>query len=73
MMWRCQTDWNYSYFPVIFESEKVLLHVEKQLKNENITPRRYFYPSLNQLPFLNHAAACPVSEDISRRVLLDSL
>jgi dTDP-4-amino-4,6-dideoxygalactose transaminase len=44
---RENTDWNYSYYPVIFESESVLLDVEHRLKQEGIVPRRYFYPSLN--------------------------
>jgi dTDP-4-amino-4,6-dideoxygalactose transaminase len=35
----------------------------------NIYPRRYFYPSLNTLPFLSGSNHCPVSEDISSRVL----
>lgn len=65
---RPQTDWNYSYFPVIFESEKVLLHVEKQLKNENITPRRYFYPSLNTVSFVEKMDM-PISESIASRIL----
>jgi dTDP-4-amino-4,6-dideoxygalactose transaminase len=43
---RENTAWNYSYYPVIFESEEKLL--QKQKLNENdIYPRRYFYPSLH--------------------------
>ncbi|HLO38159.1 MAG TPA: DegT/DnrJ/EryC1/StrS family aminotransferase, partial [Lacibacter sp.] len=38
------------------------------LKND-ISTRRYFYPSLNQLPFIKNQVSCPVSEDISKRVL----
>ena len=46
------TEWNYCYFPVIFKSEGELFRVKEQLNNEQIFPRRYFYPSLNTLPFL---------------------
>jgi len=61
--------YNYSYYPVIFASEKDLLNVRILLAQDDINTRRYFYPSLNTLPYLKSASACPVSEDISRRVL----
>ena len=63
------SDYNYSYYPVIFKSEKILLNVREVLLNNGVSTRRYFYPSLNQLPFLANAADCPVSENVSRRVL----
>lgn len=61
--------WNYAYFPVVFESENQLLRVMKALQEKEVYTRRYFYPSLNTLPFLSEPATCPVSEDIARRVL----
>ena len=61
--------YNYAYYPVIFDSEAQLLGKMDALKRENIFPRRYFYPSLNQLPYLERSQACPVSEDVARRVL----
>lgn len=63
------TDHNYAYYPVVFETEKVLDKVVKLLAAENIFPRRYFYPSLNQLPYISDASSCPVSENISSRIL----
>lgn len=60
---------NYGYYPVVFKSEDVLLKVKEALASEKVYTRRYFYPSLNNLPFLNHMQSCPVSEDISSRVL----
>lgn len=60
---------NYAYFPIVLESEKVLLKIKDTLNKEDIYPRRYFYPSLNELKYLDEIASCPVSEDISRRVL----
>lgn len=60
---------NYAYYPVVFESENVLMDVKDVLKENAINTRRYFYPSLNNLPFLCESNNCPVSEDISRRVL----
>ena len=65
---RDSTDWNYSYFPIIFETEKLLLDVEAALNAQNIYPRRYFYPSLNQLNFVSYQEM-PISESISKRVL----
>jgi dTDP-4-amino-4,6-dideoxygalactose transaminase len=65
---RENTDWNYSYYPVIFESESVLLDIEHRLKQEGIVPRRYFYPSLNTVPF-NKGGVMPISESIASRVL----
>lgn len=61
-------EYNYAYFPVLFKSEDVLLRVKEALASQNVNTRRYFFPSLNQLPY-NRGATCPVSEDASRRVL----
>jgi dTDP-4-amino-4,6-dideoxygalactose transaminase len=60
--------YNYSYYSVVFENESVLLRLMDELRKEQIIPRRYFYPSLNRLPF-TQGAECPIAEDISRRVL----
>ncbi len=65
---RANTEWNYSYYPVIFKTEAQLLSIQKKLNEHNIFPRRYFYPSLNTLPYLERIAM-PVSESISERVL----
>lgn len=62
------TEFNYAYYPVIFPSENSLLKTLAALNNEKIFPRRYFYPSLNRLPYLAYGEM-PVAEDISRRVL----
>lgn len=63
------TEYNYAYFPVLFENERQLLHVKARLAEHDIDTRRYFFPSLNQLPYLPDAAPCPVSEDAAVRVL----
>jgi dTDP-4-amino-4,6-dideoxygalactose transaminase len=62
------TEYNYSYFPVIFETEEKLIEVKKLLENNNIISRRYFYPSLNDLPQYR-GESCPVSEYTSKRAL----
>lgn len=60
---------NYSYFPVIFESEAQLLEVVKALNAVNVFPRRYFYPSVNTFTKVVDYTPMPVSEDISARIL----
>lgn len=61
-------EYNYSYYPVLFSSEKELLNVFYALNKENIYPRRYFFPSLNTLSYIKNYQFCPVSEDISKRI-----
>ena len=62
------TTTNYAYYPVVFKTEEDLLKIRQVLLENNITTRRYFYPSLNKLPY-HIGADCEVSEDISKRVL----
>jgi dTDP-4-amino-4,6-dideoxygalactose transaminase len=59
--------YNYGYYPLVFESEAFLLEKIARLKERNIQGRRYFYPSLNQLPYLE-GQPCQISEDISKRI-----
>lgn len=65
---RENTEWNYSYYPVIFDSEETLLRVSEALANDNIIPRRYFYPSLNTIEYTK-GEKMPVSESIASRIL----
>jgi dTDP-4-amino-4,6-dideoxygalactose transaminase len=65
---RENTEWNYSYYPVIFASEKKMLHVQKVLGEAQIFPRRYFYPSLNTISFVN-LESMPVSESCASKIL----
>lgn len=65
-------EYNYAYYPVVFENEDILENVRKALSVEDIIPRRYFYPSLNLLPYLDkldRKDSCPVSETISVAIL----
>lgn len=61
-------DWNAAYFPIWFEEEEKMLQVLHALNVNAIYPRRYFNPSLNQLPYVK-GQPCPVSEDISQKIL----
>ena len=68
MKLRNDTEWNYSYYPVVFETEAQLLAVQKVLNDNEIFPRRYFYPSLNHVPYVDHVNM-PISEDIASRII----
>ncbi len=61
--------YNYAYFPVVFESEEQTMHVAATLKENGVLARRYFYPSLESVKYLDAQAAQPVSKDIASRVL----
>ena len=65
---RENTQWNYSYYPVIFETETILLRVQKALNEQQIFPRRYFYPSLNTVNYVN-SKGMKVSESVASRIL----
>jgi len=65
---RENTKWNYSYYPVILESEEQLLQVQKRMNDNQIFPRRYFYPSLNTIPYVQNTPM-PISEDTAKRIL----
>ncbi len=60
---------NYSYFPVLFDSEEHLLRAEAALNAIQVYPRRYFYPSVNTLERIVDASTMPISEDVSNRIL----
>jgi dTDP-4-amino-4,6-dideoxygalactose transaminase len=61
---------NYCYFPIVFKDEETLLRVKVALASENIFPRRYFYPSLNDLPYIKDKThRVPNSEFVSSRIL----
>lgn len=61
-------EYNYAYYPIIFPSEQSLLDTVAALNAACVYPRRYFYPSLSQLPFIKNAST-PIAESISPRVL----
>ena len=64
-------EYNYAYYPVIFTTHEIMMRVRQALLDNGIGPRRYFYPSLNTLPYLKLELkrSCPISEAVSSRVL----
>ena len=68
MTFREDTSWNYSYYPVIFDTEDQLISVLNKLNENGIFPRRYFYPSLNTIDFVN-GDEMQIAESISSRIV----
>lgn len=62
-------NWNYSYYPVLVDSEYNVERIISTLNNNNIFPRRYFFPSLNTLNYITFKSGMPISESISSRIL----
>ena len=67
--WHENANENYAYYPIVLESEELLLKIKEYLDMNEIFTRRYFYPSLaSSLPYLPKLEL-PITEDISKRVL----
>ncbi|MCC5916634.1 MAG: DegT/DnrJ/EryC1/StrS family aminotransferase [Cryomorphaceae bacterium] len=63
------SEFNFAYFPIVLPSEDILLKMVKVLNDNWVYPRRYFYPSLNYLNYVQFSEGLTVSENISKRVL----
>lgn len=62
--------YNYSYMPVVFDTEERLLRVLERLNKNNVFPRRYFYPSLDQIEVLNNDINnCENSKELAKKIL----
>jgi len=68
-LWHSESSENYSYYPIVIESEELLLNIKTFLDSHEIFTRRYFYPSLaNTLPYLE-PQDLEVTDAVSKRVL----
>ncbi|MCK5273413.1 MAG: DegT/DnrJ/EryC1/StrS family aminotransferase [Alphaproteobacteria bacterium] len=67
--WNPDATRNFAYFPIVFESQKEVLAGKKALEKLGIGTRRYFYPSLDTLSYLQPQPEQPVSRNIVQRVL----
>jgi dTDP-4-amino-4,6-dideoxygalactose transaminase len=63
------TNENYSYVPLVFKSQEELLKIQKALNEKQVFPRRYFYPSLDTLNYIEPKQVMPISRDICRKIL----
>ncbi len=57
---------NWSYYPIEFESEEKLEDTTAHLNANGIFPRRYFYPSLDEI---YSSQICKISSSLSKRIL----
>ncbi|MBL8002780.1 MAG: DegT/DnrJ/EryC1/StrS family aminotransferase [Flavobacteriales bacterium] len=62
------TGYNHAYYPVFLNDEQERELVLKEMAARGINCRRYFYPSLDTLPYVS-GMSCPVSRSLSNRVL----
>lgn len=62
-------EYNYSYLPVLFDSEERLQRVTARLASRQIVPRRYFHPALHTMPKFAPPASLPVAERVARCIL----
>lgn len=68
-IWHSEASENYPYYPIVIESEELLLKIKVLLDDHEIFTRRYFYPSLgNTLPYLE-PRDLEVTDAVSKRVL----
>lgn len=63
-----QASFNHAYFPVIFASEESMLHCKQELDKVHICCRRYFYPSLSALPYVERVYM-PICDDVAKRIM----
>lgn len=61
--------YNAAYFPAVFESESVAVQVADLLKENGILARRYFFPSLETVRFLDRTDQQPISSEVAGRIL----
>lgn len=67
--WHKDSENNFSYYPIIFDSEELLLKCMNTLSSYEIYTRRYFYPSLSiSLPYVNKKPLS-ISDDIAKLIL----
>ncbi|TYK65591.1 DegT/DnrJ/EryC1/StrS family aminotransferase [Colwellia echini] len=60
---------NYSYFPIILKNTNQRIKVQSALNTAKIFPRRYFFPSLDTLTYIEPTQFMEHSRDISERIL----
>jgi dTDP-4-amino-4,6-dideoxygalactose transaminase len=62
-------EYNYAYYPILFNSPELLITVVDTLNQNWVYPRRYFYPSLETLPYVREKTGCSVADSVSARAL----
>jgi dTDP-4-amino-4,6-dideoxygalactose transaminase len=60
--------YNYSYYPIVLDSQEVMISILDALNKKDVFPRRYFFPSLDTLNYVEEQH-CPISGDLSSRII----
>lgn len=61
---------NHSYFPIILDNEESVLKVIKDAQEKEIVLRRYFYPSITDMAFLQYnSKSTPLALAVAERVV----
>ena len=63
-------DYNYAYFPVLFDSNEMMQRTLSALAAEKIYCRRYFYPSLSTLPYVQKTPLSVCDSVVERIICL---
>lgn len=63
----CQ-EYNYAYCPILFDSEELMHTCIGELELMGVYCRRYFFPSLATLPFVNNKRL-PVCDSVVKRIV----
>jgi dTDP-4-amino-4,6-dideoxygalactose transaminase len=61
-------DYNYAYFPILFKSETAMQQAKANLEMAQVYCRRYFYPSLAELPYVENVEM-PVCKSVASRIM----
>lgn len=68
-IWHKHGSVNYSYYPLMFDTEESMLKAKNYLEKQGVFTRRYFYPSLsNVLPYVKEKKM-PITDEVSKKVL----
>ena len=67
--WNKESTNNCAYAPILMKSEDEVIKLMENLKDKEIFPRRYFYPSLDTLNYLDSTQISKISRDVSSRIL----
>ncbi len=62
------TEWNYSYVQLVLESSEQVETLKIKCLEDGIMIRRYFFPSLNQLNYVD-SQSCPIAEGLSKSIV----
>jgi dTDP-4-amino-4,6-dideoxygalactose transaminase len=63
-----KAEFNYAYYAIVLPSEELTLQVIDELNRHWVYPRRYFYPSLDSLPYVKEQDL-PITKRISKQIL----